>query len=112
MGKEAMNTTETVLVWGVNADHQPPHRLSEVLDILADVEGDIPIEFRESARIDFEPYSEFGEYYPQVTVTYERPMTPAEMAQHAAEEAEHWESQLRTAEERVAYCRARLVPSP
>lgn len=104
-----MNTTETVMTWSVNAERQAPRLLSEVLDILSDVEGDIPIEFRASAEIDFEPLFEHGESYTQVRVSYERPMTAAELEQHAADEAEHWSRQLLEAESRADHCRARLA---
>lgn len=102
-----MNTTVTALEWNVR-DEQPPTNLAEFTNRLYGVALTIPAEYRESARIDLEPLCEFGEAYPQVCVTYERPMTEAELAEYAREESEHWAEQLRNDEERAAYCRAQF----
>jgi len=108
-----MNTTETVLIAGIDCRHrQLPRTLNEAIEMLCDAESAIPAEYRDSARVDFEPQCEYGEYYAQVRVTYSRPMTDAELEQHAADESKHWAEQLRCAEDRVAYCRSQMESVP
>lgn len=107
-----MNTTVTALEWNVR-DEQPPSNLSEFTNRLYGAALSIPAEYRESASIDLDPYYDCaGDQFPQVRVTYTRPMTATELAEYAREESEHWAEQLRNAEERVCYCREQLGGKP
>lgn len=101
--------TETVLHW-CTGDEPAPYRFTEVIDALKAAMDRIPIDARADSVIDFEPFYEHGEYYPQVRVTYERPETSAEEALRVIEEASHWRGQLDAAEKRAEYCRAQLTP--
>lgn len=103
--------TVTAKVWGVRST-MPETNLGKFLDELDHVYYSIPAEFRSSAEIDFEPSCEYGEYYNQVTVTYERDETPEETTKRLDDERKHWGSQLNAARDRVAYCEAQIAVLP
>lgn len=108
-----VSVTETVRYWGAcNDGTHAPHRLVEFQDALEQAVLEIPAKYLGSASIDFEPDSEYGEYYSAVRITYERPETPAETIARLGDERAHWNAQLESARERVAYCTAQLDALP
>jgi hypothetical protein len=101
--------TETVVTWSVASDMQAPHSLDEVLLLLNEARLSIPAEYRSVAEIDFDPYFDCaGDYYPQVSVTYERPETEEEAALRLENERAHWGDQMKAATDRVAFCLAQI----
>lgn len=106
--------TETVRYWGACSDNGdvPPRMLSDFMAELNAAMNEIPREYRATAEIDFDPDSEYGETYDAVRITYERPETPAETTVRLENERWHWNEQLATARERVAYCTAQIDALP
>lgn len=104
-----MNTvTEKVKTYGYDGDADLPILLVDAVQALSEDLLSIPVEYRASAEIDFEPGFEFGESYACVRITYERPETDEEEAERLAGERGHWEGQMKAAADRVAYCKAQI----
>lgn len=104
-----MNTvTEKVKTYGYDGDADLPILLVDAVQAFSEDLLSIPAEYRASAEIDFEPGFEYGESYPCVRITYERPETPEETAERLAGERGHWEGQLNQARARVDYCLAQI----
>lgn len=105
------NHTVTVKVRHCGAgqnDGFAPHILVEFQAWLRSALDEIPADCLDSAEIDFEPDYEHGEHYSAVRITYERPETAEETAKRQAEHRAHWESQLASAHDRIAYCEQQL----
>lgn len=74
--------------YGKDAVGYPPHRLSELIEILQETLMEIPSEFRATAEVDYSPRFEYGESYDRLRILYERPETTGEEASRKASERE------------------------
>lgn len=92
-------TTVTVLEMGTGQpDGAIPYKLDDLFAKLNEARISIPTEYRDSARVECEPFYEHGESYCYMAVTYERPMTLAEESAHMHGEVEFWAERVRRAE--------------
>lgn len=85
-----------------------PRKLDDIINALIEARLEIPQEYWGEAYVECEPDCEHGEYYPRLIVAYSRPETPEEAAERKACERNHWQAQLREAQQRVAYCEEML----
>lgn len=99
----------TMIEYGPGGDRFAPHTLVGAIGEFSSVLATIPEEYRESAEIDFEPEYSHGEAFQRVTITYQRPMTPDELAADDEFERRHWLEQLNNAQERIALCERKLA---
>lgn len=85
-GKRDVTVTVRQYGYGEDSAGFPPHSLPAAIQALQETLLEIPLEYRESAEVSFEPAWEYGESYEQVRITYERPETEAEEAARRSEE--------------------------